>query len=105
MSNAFELNVFVHARFREVFGPSHKTEGEGEQWALKPPATFMSVIHVFLNGNSGGLGVWIFDPNDHGNTVLNTRITHTGQVDELIKQIHERVKRAARPRGAAPKAA
>ena len=95
MSTASDLNAFVHARFREVFGKPHRSEGEGEQWMFKPQATFRSVIHVFLNGNPAGLGIWIFDPNDHGNAVLNTPITHKGQVDELISQIHERVKRAA----------
>ena len=95
MPNTFELNVFVHARFREIFGKPHRSEGQGEQWTLKPHDTFRTVIHVFLNGTLAGPGVWIFDPTDRGSTVLNTPITHMGQVDELISQIHERVKRAA----------
>ena len=93
MSNTFELNVFVHSRFREIFGKPHRSEGQGEQWTLKPPATSGSTIHVFLNGTPAGPGVWIFDPNQPGDSVLNVPITKKAQVDEVISQIHDRVQR------------
>ena len=95
MSDTFELNVFVHARFREVFGIPRRSEGQGEQWTLKPPNTVGSVIHVFLNGTAAGPGVWIFDPNQPGNSVQSVPITEKAQVDEVISQIHDRVQRAS----------
>ena len=94
MSNTFELNVFVHARFREVFGKPHRSEGSGEQWTFRPPNTVGSVIHVFLHGTPAGPGVWIFDPNQPDDSVLNVSITEKAQADEVINLIHERVQRA-----------
>jgi hypothetical protein len=91
-SQPLDLNQLAHARFREAFGES-RTVGEGEQWSLMP-AYPGNRINIVLNGTRNGAALWIFDPHDPEGAV-SASITEARQINELIEQLHERVRRAS----------
>lgn len=91
MSPEFNLDSLVHARFREAFGEPRTALGRGEHWSLRTDHAVD--IHVTLNGAAGQPGVWVFDPNDHDDGIVNTLIGHEDQIEVIINQIHERVAR------------
>jgi hypothetical protein len=86
------LDSLVHDRFREAFGEPRNALGNGEHWSLRPDRAVD--IHVMLNGAVGRPGVWVFDPNDHSDGIVNTLIGHEGEIELIINQIRERVARA-----------
>ena len=87
------LDTLAHARFRECFGLPRNWQGGGEQWSLIPAPGVVGV-HVMLNGTHDGPVVWVFDPHDHS-SVVNYVIRKHAEIDEVITELQERVKRAA----------
>jgi len=84
----------VHARFCEAFGPPHQTLGKDFHWALRDSEAALPV-NVLMNGTMETAALWIFDPvKDPVLAVYRTFITHASQIDETIKDIRHRMKRA-----------
>ena len=98
MSSLDSLFTMVHARFHDAFGEPHNVEGGGEQWTLEPAAKYSSAIHVLLNGTPQNPGVWVFDPHDPLNGVVNTPIAEARQIGDIISLIQERLNFANRER-------
>ena len=87
------LHKYVDARFTEAFGKPHNTMGHDDHWRLE--STSAGFINVLLNGTREIPALWVFDARDV--EVFKSTITQESQVDGLIIQIQERVKRAANP--------
>ena len=85
------LYTIVHAHFHEAFGQPHNLQGGGEQWTLHPAERYRSQIHVLLNGTPDKPGIWIFDPHDSKNGVVNIPIVERRQIGELVKLIQGRL--------------
>jgi hypothetical protein len=96
MSQSNTISQYVHARFREAFGPPHHTMGRDDHWSLRPIPK-KAPINVLLNGTLDNAAVWIFDSHDQKDGVVSIAVTQEDQVYAVIEQIQERVKRAAQP--------
>ena len=81
--------VYIHAKFREVFGAPSSMLALDSQWSLRshPEAP---AIFVLVNGSYEKPAVWVFDPYTADN-VWRMSITSTGQVDQAIQEIHRRM--------------
>lgn len=93
MSGTDNMDALVHARFHEAFGEPQNEIGKGEHWALKPASDAID-IHVMVNGTTTGPSVWVFDPNDQDDGIVNTSIGHEDEIEVIINRIRERVARA-----------
>lgn len=92
-----DLHKYVHTRFRAAFGQPQNVLGPDEHWSFR--STSSLPINVLVNGTLDTPAVWVFDSHDRGDGVVTASITRESQVDDLIRQIQERVKRAAQPSG------
>jgi hypothetical protein len=101
MSHESALHKYTHKRLREVFGEPDHSLGRDDHWALRPGPD-KGTINLLVNGTLEAPAVWVFDPHDHNDGVMRTAVQDEAHVDDIIKQIQERVKRAALPRGNAP---
>ena len=96
MSQSLSISQYVHDRFQEAFGPPHNTLGRDYHWKFQsspdaPP------INVLLNGTLDIPLLWVFDAHYHKDGASGSSITHRDQVDDIIKQIQDLVRRAGRP--------
>ena len=98
MSESTSLHTYVNARFREAFGPPNHSMGKDDHWRIEGSSTALA-INILLNGTRDTPALWVFDPHDPNEEVYRSSISQEGQVDAIIKQIQERVKRAAQPLG------
>ena len=84
----------VHTRFCETFGPPHQTLGKDFHWALRLSDTARPV-NILMNGTRETAAVWIFDPVlDPAQAVYSIFIDEALHIDEVIKLINDRMKRA-----------
>ena len=97
MSDITSLHKYVHQRFREIFGEADNSLGRDDHWALKP-SPYQSSINVLVNGTAEHPAVWVFDPHMPNDGVLRKVVTSESDVDELAKQIQERINQAAAKR-------
>lgn len=95
------LLVYIHARFREVFGEPNSMLAMDSQWSLRSHME-APAIFVLVNGSYEKPAVWVFDPFATEN-VWRTSITSNAEVDRAIEEITHRTARAARLWPAAPK--
>jgi len=96
MSQRSSLSRHVHDRFREVFGDPNNSLGRDDHWSLQP-ATDKHWIHVLVNGTLEVPAVWVFDPHGQGDDgVMRVAIKDESHVDDVIKRIQNRMKRAAK---------
>jgi hypothetical protein len=93
-----DLHNYVHTRFRAAFGQPQNILGPDEHWSLRSSPSALP-INVLVNGTLETPAVWVFDSHDRDDGVLKAFITRESQVDFLITQIQERVKRAAQLSG------
>lgn len=93
-----DLHKYVHARFRAAFGQPQNVLGPDEHWSFRSSPTALP-INVLVNGTLETPAVWVFDSHDRDDGVVTASITRESQIDGLIRQIQERVKRAAQPSG------
>ncbi|MCI0363804.1 MAG: hypothetical protein L0219_07975 [Phycisphaerales bacterium] len=92
------LHLYVHGRFREAFGEPQHTLGNDDHWSLRSSGSEMS-INVLLNGTLETPAVWVFDPHDPDDEVYKKLITENQQADDIITQLHARLKHARRQSG------
>jgi hypothetical protein len=100
MSATSPLHQYAHRRFREVFGEPDHTLERDDHWALKPGPNSIT-INVLVNGTAENPAVWVFDPHSKNDGVLRKLIHNEDDLNDLIKQIQERVKQAAQATQAA----
>ena len=89
------LSQRVHARFREVFGEPDNSLGRDDHWSLKT-GPGKSAINLLVNGTLEVPAIWVFDPHSQGDDeVMRVAVKDEAHVDDIIRKIQERVKRAA----------
>ena len=91
------LHDYVHSRFAEVFGPPNMTMGKDIHWALRPNAPNPIPINVLVNGSDTQAILWVFDPYDTTGQTIRLALSSEAEVDRMILQIQDRVKKAGRP--------
>ena len=89
------LHQQVHKRFRETFGEPDNTLRRDDHWSLKPDGLNRASINVLVNGTAENPAVWVFDPHSKNDGVMRQLIAHESELEEIIKLIQDRVKRAA----------
>jgi hypothetical protein len=89
------LHQHVHQRFRELFGEPDNTLGRDDHWSLKPDGPKRASINVLVNGTVENPAIWVFDPHSKNDGVMRQLISHESELEEIIKLIHDRVRRAA----------
>jgi hypothetical protein len=104
MSQMPQLSVLhnvLHQRFKEVFGEPDHTLGRDDHWALKParPDGQAIPINVLVNGMPELPAVWVFDPNSRDDGVMRISVKDEAHLEDIIKQIQQRVKQASLPQG------
>ena len=95
MSQPGTISHYVQARFHEAFGPPQNTMGHDYHWLFRATPESLP-INLLLNGTRDDAAIWIFDARQHDDGVSHQSVTHRGQVDEIIKQIQDRVQRASK---------
>ena len=96
MSQESSISNYVHERFQEAFGPPHNTLGKDAHWRFQSSPDAIP-INVLLYGTFENAAIWVFDAHDRNDSVFSASITHKDQVNEILRQIQQRVKRAGRP--------
>lgn len=85
------LREHLHARFREAFGPPHRSMGPDDHWQLR--SFNKDALNVLLNGVPEHPAVWVFDLHERTDEVFSQVITTNQQVDAIIVQIQNRMNR------------
>jgi len=93
MSQSSSVHDYVDTRFSEAFGEPHVSRASDDHWHFVRSASQLP-INVLLNGTREFPVLWIFDANDAVHGVFRTSLTDNQQVDDVIVQIQERVRRA-----------
>ena len=101
MSQSSSVHDYVDARFRDAFGEPYVSRASDDHWHFARSSSQLP-INVLLNGMREFPVPWIFDSNDAVHGVFRTALTDKQQVDNVIEQIRERVRRGARSIGCAP---
>jgi hypothetical protein len=89
-----DLNTLVRARLREAFGTPEPSIGRDDLWSIAPRPQ-ASPIRVLLNGMRGRPAVWLLDPHDLATGVTGMAITNAREIELVIAQIKQRVRKAA----------
>jgi hypothetical protein len=92
------LLEYIHARFRESFGPPYSTLGRDSQWSLRASLDgdgrldgAAPTIFVLVNGSHEKPAAWIFDPFDGVDNVWKSSITAESDVESAIIEINRRL--------------
>lgn len=73
-----------------------RTTRWGDHWSLRPDGPYRASINVLVNGTAEVPAIWVFDPHVKNDGVLRSVIKNEDELMEIVKQIKDRLDRAAR---------